>query len=89
MRHKARIGWSHAGRYRSTSTVRSEDTDDTRSHRPPDAQLWVGSTGIGQSSWEGLSTGSYEKAPVVVHDWRHTMVLHGHSCSCNTRVGST
>ena len=35
-------GWSHVGRCRSTCRVRGEDTDDTRSHRRPGAQLWVG-----------------------------------------------
>ena len=35
-------GWLQVGRCRSTSPVRDEDTGDTRSHRLPGAQLWVG-----------------------------------------------
>ena len=37
-------GWSHVGTCQSTSRVRREDTDDTRSHHRPGAQLWVGSS---------------------------------------------
>ena len=33
-------GCWHVGRCRSTCLVRGEDTDDTRSHLCPDAQLW-------------------------------------------------
>ena len=36
-------GWSHVRRCRSTSRVRDENTDDTRSHRLPGAWLLVGS----------------------------------------------
>ena len=45
-------GGSHVWRCRSTSRVRF---DDARSHRHPGAQLWVGSTGIGRSSWEAFA----------------------------------
>ena len=39
---KARKGWSHVERCRSTSRVRGEDTDDNQSHRLPGAQFLVG-----------------------------------------------
>ena len=44
LREKATIGWSHVGRYRSTSRVRGEDTDDTRSLRLLGTQFWVWSS---------------------------------------------
>ena len=37
-------GWSHIGRCRSTSSERGKDTGNTRSHRRPNAQLYVGSS---------------------------------------------
>ena len=43
MRDKARRDKTHAKGCRSTSIVRDEDTDDTRSNCIPVAQLWVGS----------------------------------------------
>ena len=41
---KAKRDWSHVGRCRSISRVRSEDTNDIPSHRLPGAQLWIGSS---------------------------------------------
>ena len=36
------MGLPHVGRSWSPSRVQCEDTDDTRSHRLPGKQLWVG-----------------------------------------------
>ena len=41
---QSQVGWSHDGRCCSTSRVLGEVTDDTRSHRCPGAQLWLGSS---------------------------------------------
>ena len=40
---KARIGWPHVSRCRSTSQERGEETDETQSHHLSGAQLRVGS----------------------------------------------
>ena len=37
-------GCHHVGKCRSTSRVRGEGTDDTRSHHLPGAQFWIGSS---------------------------------------------
>ena len=56
--------WLHVGRCRSTSWVRGEGTDDTRSYSLPRAQLWVGSRWNRLVFPEGPKMGRYEKASV-------------------------
>ena len=44
--------------------MRDEDTDNTRLHRLPGTQLWVGGVIIGLSFGEGINTECQEKASV-------------------------
>ena len=80
-RHAGRSheGCWHVRRCRSTSRVRGENTDDTRSHRFSEVQVWAGSSrnsSSDRSSDEGLNTGRHEKAPVR-YPCSRLATLHG------------
>ena len=59
--------------------VCGEYTDDTLTYHHPGAQFWVGSAGIGRSSWKDLTRDATRRLRFVVHaaGWLHSMVLHG------------
>ena len=73
MLDKAWRDWPHVGRCRNTSRVWAEDTVNTRSHRLPGAQIWVG------SSWSCSVSGEDSGCT----PWCSTDV----SSPCNLRVG--
>ena len=56
-------GWSHVGRFRSTSRVRG-DTLITPDRAFQVHDDWLGGAEIGRFSWEGINTGRHEKALV-------------------------
>ena len=64
MQDNAMRGCSNVGRCRSTSRVRSKDTDDSRSHRHPCAQLWVG---ISRSSGKALTRNATRRLRFITH----------------------